>query len=148
MAFNKLAWAVLVIADANAFLPAPASLARVALERTSCGHDTLVQQRTGGRDLVTSGRGVVQRKTCCRIALHAKKKGKGKTEQELKEEEEEAREMEEYRLAKLAGWKSIIKSGKVSRQRQTTSLLLHTTVALHLWDNSPHATLARYLVEL
>lgn len=116
MVFNKLAWAALVIADANAFLPAPASLARVALERTSCGHDTpLVQQpTTGSSGLLTSGRRMVQRQARCCSMLHANKKGKGKTEQELKEEEEEAREMEEYRLAKLAGWKSIIKSGKVS----------------------------------
>lgn len=115
MVLNKLAWAALVIADANAFLPAPASLARVALERTSCGHETLVQQPTaGGSGLVSSGHRMVQRKARCCIMLHATKKGKGKTDQELKEEEEEAREMEEYRLAKLAGWKSMIKSGKVS----------------------------------
>lgn len=124
MVFNKLAWAALVIADANAFLPAPASLARVALERTSCGHDTLVQQpTTGSSGLLASGRRVVQRQARCCIIPNANKKGKGMTEQELKEEEEEAREMEEYRLAKLAGWKSMIKSGKVSSSGRTNNML-------------------------
>lgn len=137
---SKLAWAVFIVADVAAFLPAPFSRGG-PLERT-CDRP---RQPPWGSSSARETCGVVQRAAPLRVeqqrqqqqkrsrapvvagALYAVRKGRKaggqkQQQQQLKEEEEEAGELgseedaaavEAMRLEKLAKWKAMMQSGEV-----------------------------------
>lgn len=109
---TRLVWAAFVVADTGAFLPAPSRAplegwckdtvsTRLATRLVQPGPRSLQSRQPARRH---------QRQRSC--ALLAKKGSKGSAVED-EEGDEDASGLEEFRLAKLAEWKSLMDSGEV-----------------------------------